>query len=120
DAIARDEQERFAEVVELPHLASPGQACAGKVGFHDDGHRADISTAIGGRARLLLFRAMRLEVRDTAPSPRGKSLRIAFLHEAADPSAGAPAPVRGQVREACRVSGFRGREKETAGAPTAG
>src|SRR5437762_14098795 len=63
---------------------------------------------------------MRLEVRDTAPSPRGKSLRIAFLHEAADPSAGAPAPVRGQVREACRVSGFRGREKETAGALTAG
>src|SRR5258707_6366081 len=62
---------------------------------------------------------MRLEVRETAP-PRGISLRIAFLHEAADPSVGAPAAVRGQVREACRVSGFRGREKETAGALTAG
>src|SRR5258706_15714521 len=62
---------------------------------------------------------MRLEVRETAP-PRGINLRIAFLHEAADPSVGAPAAVRGQVREACRVSGFRGREKETAGALTAG
>ena len=63
---------------------------------------------------------MRLEVRNTAPAPRGKSLRIAFLHEAADPSAGAPAAVRAQVREACRASGFRGREKETAGTLTAG
>src|SRR5260221_11785515 len=62
---------------------------------------------------------MRLDVGDTAP-PRGISLPIAFLHEAADPSAGAPAAVRGQGREACRVSGFRGREKETAGALTAG
>jgi leucyl aminopeptidase len=62
---------------------------------------------------------MLVEVRDTVP-PRGKSLRVAFLHEAADPSVGAPAAVRAEVREACRACGFRGREKESGGALTAG
>lgn len=62
---------------------------------------------------------MRLEVRDSAPSP-GKSLRIAFLHESRDPSQGAPASVRAELREACRVSAFRGRENESAGALSAG
>jgi leucyl aminopeptidase len=62
---------------------------------------------------------MRLEVRDSAPPP-GKSLRIAFLHESRDPSRGAPASVRAELREACRVSAFRGRENESAGALSAG
>ncbi len=61
---------------------------------------------------------MRLEVRDSAPPP-GKSLCIAFLHESADPSAGAPASVRAELSEACRVCAFRGRDKEVAGALTA-
>jgi leucyl aminopeptidase len=61
---------------------------------------------------------MRLEVRDSAP-PSGKSLRIAFLHESRDPSAGAPASVRAELAEACRASNFGGRNKEIAGALTA-
>jgi leucyl aminopeptidase len=61
---------------------------------------------------------MRLEVRDSAP-PSGKSLCIAFLHESRDPSSGAPASVRAELAEACRVSGFGGRDKEIAGALTA-
>ena len=59
---------------------------------------------------------MRLQVRD-APPP-GKSLSIAFLHEAADPSSGAPDSVRAAVGNACRAAGFRGREKESSGALT--
>jgi leucyl aminopeptidase len=61
---------------------------------------------------------MRLDIRDTPP--RGKRLSIAFLHEGGDPSSGAPESVRDTVREACRATGFRGREKESAGALTAG
>jgi leucyl aminopeptidase len=60
---------------------------------------------------------MRLEVRDSAPR-QGKNLCIAFLHESRDPSAGAPASVRAELAQACRVSGFRGRDKEIAGALT--
>jgi leucyl aminopeptidase len=61
---------------------------------------------------------MRLEVRDSPP-PSGKSLRIAFLHESADPSEGAPASVRAELSEACRVAAFGGRSKEIAGTLTA-
>ena len=61
---------------------------------------------------------MRLDIRDTPP--RGKRLSIAFLHEGGDPSSGAPESVRDTVREACRAAGFRGRDKESAGALTAG
>jgi len=61
---------------------------------------------------------MRLEVRDSAPRS-GRSLRVAFLHESKDPSAGAPAAVREELREACRISTFGGRNKEIAGALTA-
>ncbi len=61
---------------------------------------------------------MRVDVRDSAPRP-ARGLCIAFLHEAPDPSAGAPASVRKAVKEACRASGFRGQEKEVAGALTA-
>ena len=48
--------------------------------------------------------------------PRGRFHRIAFLHEAKDPSAAAPAPLRRELARACRSTGFRGREKEVAGA----
>src|SRR5690242_14163727 len=60
---------------------------------------------------------MRLRVADSAPRA-GRRIRIAFLHEARNPAAGAPAPVRSEIREACGVSSFRGREKEIAGALT--
>ena len=60
---------------------------------------------------------MRLEVRDSAPKSL-RDLRVAFLHQGADPSAGAPAAVRGELREACRAASFRGRNKEIAGALT--
>ncbi len=43
---------------------------------------------------------------------------MAFLHESRDPSAGAPAAVREELAEACRVSAFGGRSKEVAGALT--
>jgi leucyl aminopeptidase len=45
----------------------------------------------------------------------GYSRRIAFLSEAADPSKGAPAAVRAELRKACRDSGFGGHDKEIAG-----
>ncbi|HSP94548.1 MAG TPA: leucyl aminopeptidase [Thermoanaerobaculia bacterium] len=60
---------------------------------------------------------MRLEVKDSAPAS-GRNLCIAFLHQAAAPSMGAPAAVREELREACRVSSFGGRKKEVAGALT--
>jgi leucyl aminopeptidase len=43
---------------------------------------------------------------------------VAFLHESKDPSAGAPEAVREELREACRISTFGGRNKEIAGALT--
>ena len=53
---------------------------------------------------------------DVASSlPRGSGLRrVAFLHEAADPSAGSPPGVRAELTQACRSAGFRGKEKEIA------
>ena len=52
--------------------------------------------------------------------PRRRSLSIAFLHEARDPAAQAPRAVREELREACRATGFRGREKEVAGSASGG
>jgi len=60
---------------------------------------------------------MRVEVRDTLPRSRGR-LTIAFLPEGSDPAAAAAASVRRVLREACRLAGFRGREKEIAGTRT--
>ena len=60
---------------------------------------------------------MRLRVTDSAPRT-GRRLCVAFLHEAKNPAAQAPASVRKELEEACRVSAFRGREKEVAGVLT--
>jgi len=47
--------------------------------------------------------------------PGGAGVRhVAFLFEAADPAAGSPRAVRGALSRACRATGFRGTEKETA------
>ena len=43
---------------------------------------------------------MRLDVRGFGPSIGGAASRVAFLHEAPDPAAGAPAAVREALREA--------------------
>src|SRR5262249_13304409 len=59
---------------------------------------------------------MRLKVQDTAPSGSGRLLRIAFLHQARNPAAGAPKAVRSELEKACRASRFGGREKEGSGA----
>ncbi len=66
---------------------------------------------------LLLFPAMRLEISYSAP-PSRRDRRIAFLHQAADPSSGAPASVRAELKEACRAASFGGRKKEVTGALT--
>src|SRR5262245_16909500 len=60
---------------------------------------------------------MLLDIRDTAPTGRNR-IHIAFLHESRNPAEAAPQSVRAQVAEACRVSRFRGREKEVSGALT--
>ncbi len=52
--------------------------------------------------------------------PRGRNLSVAFLHEGRDPGARAAGSVREALREVCRASGFRGREKESAGSASAG
>ena len=49
------------------------------------------------------------------PARSGYAKRIAFLHEAADPSKTAPASVRAELKKACRAAEFKGRDKETAG-----
>jgi leucyl aminopeptidase len=41
--------------------------------------------------------------------------RVAFLHEGRDPGRGVPAPLADSIRVAARRSGFRGRDRETAG-----
>ena len=61
---------------------------------------------------------MQVEIVD-AP-PRGRNLSVAFLHEGRDPAARAAASVRRPLREACRASGFRGREKESTGSSASG
>src|SRR6266545_3356742 len=40
DAVARDEEERFSEIIELTDLTAPREARPGKVSFHQGGHRA--------------------------------------------------------------------------------
>src|SRR5262245_55539827 len=61
---------------------------------------------------------MRLKIQDGAPSFGRRRLCLAFLHEARNPAAGAPAAVRAELEEACRASAFRGRDREVAGALT--
>ncbi|MEO8432192.1 MAG: leucyl aminopeptidase [Acidobacteriota bacterium] len=61
---------------------------------------------------------MQVEIVD-AP-PRGRNFSVAFLHEGRDPAARVAGSVRGVLREACRASGFRAREKESAGSAAAG
>ena len=56
---------------------------------------------------------MQLEIAES-PARSGFARRIAFLTEAKDPSRAAPRAVRRELREACRASGFLGRDKETA------
>ncbi len=56
---------------------------------------------------------MHIRLTDAAPAS-GSAVRIAFLHEGRDPSAGAPRSVRAALRSAVRDSGFRGKERETA------
>jgi leucyl aminopeptidase len=60
---------------------------------------------------------MRLQVSDSAPRG-GRRIRVALLHQAEDPAAGAPPAVRAELEEACRASAFGGREKEVVGALT--
>jgi leucyl aminopeptidase len=51
---------------------------------------------------------------------RSSSLwRVAFIHEGRDPGRGIPQPLASSVREAARATGFRGRDRETAGAGAA-
>ncbi|HEY6065707.1 MAG TPA: leucyl aminopeptidase, partial [Thermoanaerobaculia bacterium] len=62
---------------------------------------------------------VRLQVVSTVA--RSRSLwRVAFVHEGRDPGRGFPPPLADSVREAARATGFRGRDRETAGAGTAG
>jgi leucyl aminopeptidase len=58
---------------------------------------------------------MRVKIQEARPATRGR-LAVAFLHEAAEPSAAAPLAVREAIRRASRAAGFRGREKEVAAA----
>jgi leucyl aminopeptidase len=48
--------------------------------------------------------------------PRGRFHCVAFLHEGRDPASRLRSGVSPGVAAACRATGFRGREKETAGA----
>ncbi len=59
-----------------------------------------------------------MKVEITESVPRGRFQSIAFLHEAKDPAARAPECVREALAAACRASGFRGRDREVAGART--
>ncbi len=56
---------------------------------------------------------MRVRLSDTL-APGTASRCIAFLHEGADPSAGAPAAVRARLRPAVKAAGFRGKAGEIA------
>jgi leucyl aminopeptidase len=58
-----------------------------------------------------------MHIRLTGAVPRaGSAVRIAFLQESRDPSAGGPASARAALRAAVRASGFRGKERETVAA----
>jgi leucyl aminopeptidase len=56
---------------------------------------------------------MRVRLSDTL-SPAAATRCIAFLHEARDPSAGAPASLRARIRSAVGAAGFRGKAGEIA------
>ena len=60
---------------------------------------------------------MRIQVRKNRPAARGRTA-IGFFHESRDPSGDAPRPIRGEIRQAVRAGGFRGRDKETTGTLT--
>ena len=58
---------------------------------------------------------MRIEI--TRSVPRSTSFwRVAFLSEGRDPGQGVPAPLAASLRDAAKSAGFRGRDRETAGA----
>ncbi len=62
-----------------------------------------------------------MQIRLTDSLPRGASaVRVAFLHESADPSRGAPTSVAAALKAAARAAGFRGKEKEVATAGSGG
>ncbi len=56
---------------------------------------------------------MRVSLSDTLP-PGAATRCIAFLHEAGDPSAGAPPALRARLRAAVKAAGFRGKAGEMA------
>jgi leucyl aminopeptidase len=58
---------------------------------------------------------MRMHLTDS-PLRGGAAARVGFLHEAADPIAGAPRAAAAGLRAAVRATGFRGKEKEVAAA----
>jgi leucyl aminopeptidase len=60
-----------------------------------------------------------MQIEIVGKRPRGRFRGVAFLHEAKDPSGGAPEPLRKEIAKACRATGFRGKEKEVAGAMSA-
>ncbi len=58
---------------------------------------------------------MRIEI--TRSVPRSASFwRVAFLSEGSDPGLGVPARLADSIRDAAKSAGFRGRDRETAGA----
>jgi leucyl aminopeptidase len=61
---------------------------------------------------------MRVEIVRTPGKPRGQ--RLALLHERRDPGTDAPGSIRSELSSQARASGFRGREKETAGSAVGG
>lgn len=56
-----------------------------------------------------------MQIEIVGKKPRGRFRGVIFLHEANDPSAGAPESLRAEIARACRATGFRGKEKEVAG-----
>jgi leucyl aminopeptidase len=60
---------------------------------------------------------MRIRLTDSPPGS-APALRIAFLHEAAEPSAGAPRVVRAALKAASKAAAFRGKDREVV--PTGG
>jgi leucyl aminopeptidase len=58
---------------------------------------------------------MRVEVTRSVPRP-ASFWRVAFLSEGRDPGVGLPEPLSKSIREAAKSAGFRGRDREMAGA----
>lgn len=57
---------------------------------------------------------MKVEISESVP--RGRFQSIAFLHEGRHPASRAPGSIREELAAACRATGFRGRDREVAGA----